>query len=200
MRPILPEEIAACGADYVALGDWHAFASYSQSTVTAFYSGAPEPTSLDASGSGYVASITLSDQGVAVEPVRVGRTETERLSVDVAGRSEREIIGLIRQRAKPSLMLDVVLRGLAAVDQVIDAERMGEEAAGGFYWLRVANQSHLELAHLDPADYPETHVIGQYVRMLTQRIQTATDEAERTRAERALQLGVALLRGQETLA
>ena len=103
---------------YVALGDWHAFASYSQSTVTTFYSRAPGPTSLDASGSGYVASITLSDQGVAVEPVRVGRTETERLSVDVAGRSEREIIGLIGRRARPSLMLDVVLRGLAAVDRV----------------------------------------------------------------------------------
>lgn len=199
-RPILPEEIAACGADYVALGDWHAFARKSQPAVAAFYCGAPEPTSMDASGSGYVASITLSAQGVAVEPVRVGRTETGRMCVDVTGRSEREIIGLIRQRAKPSLMLDVVLRGLAAVDQVIDAERMGEEAAGGFYWLRVANQSHLELAHLDPADYPETHVIGQYVRMLTQRIQTASDEAARTRAERALQLGVALLRGQETLA
>ena len=191
MRPILPEEIAACGADY-GPGRLARLCLLLPVHGHGLLQRRPEPTSLDASGSGYVASITLSDQGVAVEPVRVGRTETERLSVDVAGRSEREIIGLIRQRAKPSLMLDVVLRGLAAVDQVIDAERMGEEAAGGFYWLRVANQSHLELAHLDPADYPETHVIGQYVRMLTQRIQTATDEAERTRAERALQLGVAL--------
>jgi DNA repair protein SbcD/Mre11 len=199
-RPILPEEIAACGADYVALGDWHAFASYSQATVPAFYSGAPEPTSLDAAGSGFVASITLSDRGVAVEPVRVGRTETVRLSIDITGRSECEIIGLIRQQAKPTLMLDVVLRGMAAVDQVIDPERVVDESAGGFYWLRVTNQSHLELAHLDPADYPETQVIGQYVRMLTRRIQTAANEVEKSRTERALQLGVALLRGQETLA
>jgi exonuclease SbcD len=200
LRPILSEEIAACGADYVALGDWHAFACYSQSKVAAYYSGAPEPTTFDASGSGYVASVTLGDEGVKVEPLRIGSAETDRLSLDVAGRSESEIIGLIRQRSKPSLMLNVVLRGLAAVDQLIDVERVSQESAGGFYWLRVANQSHLELARLDPADYPETHVIGQYVRILTHRIRTTSCDAERTRAERALQLGVALLRGKEVLA
>jgi hypothetical protein len=96
-------------------------------------------------------------------------------------------------------MLDVTLRGLAALDQPVEAERIAADAAGGFYWLRVTNQAHLELARFEPADYPETHVIGQYVRMLTRRIQDATDTAERARAERALQLGVALLRGQETL-
>jgi exonuclease SbcD len=199
-RPILPEEITASGADYVALGDWHAFASHSQPAVTAFYSGAPEPTSADASGSGFVASVTLGDEGVKVEKLRVASIETDRLSVDVTGRSEREILGLISQRAKSSLMLDVVLRGLAAVDQIIDPQRITDEAASGFYWLRVANQSHVELAKLDPADYPETQVIGQYVRLLTRRIESATGEAERARAERALQLGVALLRGREVLA
>ncbi len=199
-RPIPPEAIAGCGADYLALGDWHAFARKSQQGVAAFYSGAPEPTSLDANGSGYAASVTLSEEGVSVEPLRVGATETARLCVDATGRSEREVIGLIAERAKPTLMLDVILRGLSAVDQIIDAGRVSAEAAGGFYWLRVTNQAHLELGHLDPADYPETQVIGQYVHMLTQRIQLAANDAERTRAERALQLGVALLRGQETLA
>jgi DNA repair protein SbcD/Mre11 len=199
VRPIQPEDIAACRADYVALGDWHGFADYSQPGVAAFYSGAPEPTSLDAAGSGRVASITLSDQGVNVEPIRVGRTETDRLSLDVAGRSESDLIALIRRRAQPTLMLDVVLRGMAGVDQVIDSERIVAEAASAFYWLRVADQSHLELAHLHPADFPETQVIGQYVRLLTEQIQSASSEADRRRAERALQLGVALLRGREAL-
>jgi hypothetical protein len=97
-------------------------------------------------------------------------------------------------------MLDVVLRGLAAVDQIIDSQRMTDEAASGFYWLRVVNQSHMELAKVDLADFPETQVIGQYVRLLSRRIESATTELERTRAERALQLGVALLRGKEVLA
>jgi exonuclease SbcD len=203
LRPIQPGEIASCPVDYIALGDWHAFVSHSQSPVTAFYCGAPEPMSLAASGSGYVASVTLSSEGlerVQVQPVRVGGIEADRLSVDVTGRSEREIVSLMNQRARPSLMLDVVLRGLAAVDQIIDAERIAEEAAGGFYWLRVTDQSHLEPAQLDPAEYPETQVIGQYMRILSRRIENSANETERTRAEGALRLGVALLRGREVLA
>ncbi len=198
-RPISPEAIAACDVDYLALGDWHAFACKSQQGVAAFYSGAPEPTSLDASGSGYVASVTLSDEGVSVEPLRVGATETARLSLDVTGRTEREVIVLIAERAKPSLMLDVVLHGSSAVEEVIDSERVCAEAAGGFYWLRVTSQAHPAVEHMDAVDYPETHVIGQYVRLLKQRIDSAASDGERTRAERALQLGVALLRGHESL-
>ena len=37
------DSISACGLDYLALGHWHSVADYSRGSVTAFYSGPPEP-------------------------------------------------------------------------------------------------------------------------------------------------------------
>ena len=174
---------------------------YSQAGVAAFYSGAPEPTSLDACGSGCVASVTLSDQGVECG---AGAGRRHRDPATLPGRRRafrREIIGsLIQGHARPSLMLDVTLRGMAAADQVIDAERIASEAAGGFYWLRVTNQSHLELAALDPAELPGD-ARHRPVRAPAHRNGWRAPPPSRSaaRAERALQLGVALLRGKEAL-
>ena len=65
-RPIRLEDIRASGMDYVAMGDWHAYADYSQGGVQAFYSGAPEPTALDQEGAGYVACIEIDETGTWV--------------------------------------------------------------------------------------------------------------------------------------
>ena len=70
-RPIHAQDIVATGADYVALGDWHGFSDYSRGAVKACYSGAPEPSASKQEGTGFIASVTLSDAGVEVEKVRV---------------------------------------------------------------------------------------------------------------------------------
>ncbi len=198
-RPIQPNEIEACGADYVALGDWHTFRDYSQSRVKAFYSGGPEPTALDQNGSGFVASIALSERGVEVQPIRVGTVESNQLTLDVTGLSEPEVLEKIKARAKSTLMLNVTLAGMVSIGQRLDPTELEEAAAEGFYLLRVSDQSQLEIAKIDPSNYPEVQVIGQYVRMLSEKIRTAADEKEKRIAEQALQLGIALLQGDSVL-
>ena len=198
-RPIYQEDIASCGADYVAMGDWHAFTDYSQGEVKAFYCGAPEPTSLTQSGAGFIASVELSDKGVQVEPLQVGSTRVESLSIDVTGLDETAVINRIQGEAHPGLMLNVNLTGLKDLDQLLDAEVIQEAVAGDFYWLQVTDQSHTALDSIDPGEYPETHVIGQYVRQMQEKIEAAGNDEERKMAEEALQIGVALLQGKEVL-
>jgi len=198
-RPIQPDEIAATQADYVALGDWHSFADCSQGGVTAYYAGAPEPTGVNQEGSGYVAGITLTETGVQVDQLRVGRTRAYSIELDVTGLTEGDVIARLRDKADPDLMLAVNLTGMKAIDHFLDVETIQQAAADGFYWLRVRDKAVTALDSIDPADYPETQVIGQYIHLLSERIESASTEHERHIAEEALQLGVALLQGKEVL-
>ncbi len=198
-RPIRPEEISASGMDYVAMGDWHAFADYSQGGVKAFYSGAPEPTALDQKGAGYVACIEIDENGVRVRPERVGTISTDEISVDVSGKSVIQITKEIQARADSNLMLKVTPSGLMELGAVLDTEKLEQELAPHFYHIECSDQSHPQLANISPDDFPEELVVGKFVRLMQARIEDAADDTQRRRAEQALQVGVALLQGRRVL-
>ena len=198
-RPITPDELRQSGMDYVALGDWHAFADYSQGRVRACYSGSPEPVAMDQQGSGYVAAVELDDDGVRVRPERVGAVRAEALSVDLSGRSTADALVEIRARADPNLMLTVRLLGLAALGSSVDELALAEELAPDFYHVRCLNDSHPQMASISSGDFPEQLVVGKFVRIMEEQIAAAVGETERRRAEHALQLGVALLQGRSVL-
>ena len=72
--PILPEEIAATGYDYLALGHVHIFRDVSVGPVRAVYSGAPDHAAASPQG-GYAALVRLDpNEGVQVERVPLQRT------------------------------------------------------------------------------------------------------------------------------
>lgn len=198
-RPIEPGSIAATDADYVALGDWHTFANYSQGEVNAFYSGAPEPTSISQTRTGTVASVTLAENGVTVECVRVGTVQARAVEMNVTGHSETELVAAIQAQAGADLMLHVTLVGLKSADNLVDLEAIYDATADSFYWLQLTDKALLSLDAIDPNEFPEAFVIGQYVRLLAECIEQTTDERERRVAESALQLGVALLKGHKVL-
>jgi len=198
-RPIRPEEISASGMDYVAMGDWHAFADYSQGGVKAFYSGAPEPTALDQRGAGYVACIEMDEDGVRVRPERVGTISADEMSVDVSGKSMAQIVEEIQAQADPNLMLKVTLSGLMDLGAVLNTEKLEQGLASYFYHIECSDQSHPQLATISPDDFPEELVVGKFVRLMQARIEDAADDTQRRRAEQALQVGVALLQGRRVL-
>lgn len=198
-RPIEPESIAATGADYVALGDWHSFADYSQGGVRAFYAGAPEPTAFNQSKTGMVASIYLSDQGVTVEPVRVGTVEAHVIELDVTGHSEAEVVDAIRALAGTNRLMNLLLSGLKSAGNLLDLETIYDCTAGEFYKLQLRDKAQLNLENIDPAEFPEAFVIGQFVRLAAERLESAHDDRERRVVEQSLQLGVALLKGHKVL-
>ncbi len=198
-RPIRREALRDSGMDYVALGDWHSFADYSEGDVTAYYAGAPEPTALGQTGAGYVARVELDERGVQVHPERVGTITTDELTLDVTGYTRVEIAQAIRQHADPHLMLQVTLTGLTDLGTVLDLDALEERLAPDFYHLACTDQSHPQLEAIAAADYPEELVIGKFARLMQAHIEQAESENEQRRAEQALQLGIALLEGKEVL-
>jgi DNA repair exonuclease SbcCD nuclease subunit len=198
-RPILEDEIASCGMDYVALGDWHGYSDHSQGNVRAIYSGSPEPMTFDQSGAGFVASVTLEDDAIQVDRVRVGKIEVKQLELDVSGRTEADIQAIILDRTSPETMLEVTLIGLNPLGSVIDPVRMEETTAPKVYAIRIRDQSHPQLDEVSPADFPKEHAIGKFIDIMMERIVEAQDDEERTKTEQALQLGIALLQGKEVI-
>ena len=199
VRPISREEIAGCGMDYVAMGDWHGFSDYSEGNVKAFYCGAPEPTSFDHQNAGYVASISLDESGVIVDRVRIGKIIANKDVLDISGLNESEIIDAIQQHANPILMFEVNLTGLLDVDTIIDPEQLVNALSSNFYALRIIDQTHPQLEDISLDDYLSNNVIRKYIELMIGRIDEAPDEESRRRAERALQVGVALLEGKEVV-
>lgn len=69
---ILPEEIADCGLDYLALGHVHVFREVSHGATTACYSGSPAPLHLGPGQAGSLAVVSLDpDSGVRVARRRI---------------------------------------------------------------------------------------------------------------------------------
>jgi DNA repair exonuclease SbcCD nuclease subunit len=197
-RPIHPEEIRDSGMDYVALGDWHSFHDYTQGDVVACYAGAPEPTALGQTGAGYIASVELTHKGVRVHRERVGKVAVRTLNLNVIGRTRRDIIQAIREHADPNLMLHVILTGMMEPGTVINIDTLERNLSSHFYHITFTDKSHPEIGVIYE-EYPEELIIGKFARMMQARIDEAADESERRRAERALQLGIALLEGKEVL-
>jgi DNA repair exonuclease SbcCD nuclease subunit len=198
-RPILESDIASCGMDYVALGDWHGFGDYSQGKVRAFYSGSPEPMAFDQRESGYVAGVSLGKEGVKVEKIRVGKVQARQLQFDVSGMTEADLQALVLDESTAETMLEVTLKGLNSLGTVIDPTRMEEGLAPQAYAIRIKDKTHPQLEQISPAVFPKEHAIGKFVEIILGQIEAAQDEESRVKIERALQLGIALLQGKEVL-
>lgn len=196
-----PEEIAASGVDYLALGDWHSARDVSSGGVTAWYSGAPEMIDVDEPDSGNVCLVTLRAPGdIEVVRRRVGRRRGKRLTLDLAAAGGPEgVARAIRAHADLDVILQVTLTGLVALADRVNIERVREDLAPEFFRLEIRDESHLRPEVIDPSQYPETTVLGRFVRSMQEQIASREGE-DRAIAEDALQWGVALLEGKELLA
>ncbi len=194
---ITPEEIAASGLDYLALGDWHSALDVSSGGVTAWYSGAPEMIDVDESASGNVLLVTLRAPGRAeVERRRVGRRRAARLDLDlVTAGGAAGVERAIRERADTDLALQVTLSGLVAVGERFDVARLREDLRSEFFRLEIRDASQVRADDADLAEYPEGTMLGRFVRRMRDEIAARQGE-ERTVAEDALAYGVALLQGR----
>jgi len=198
-RPIRAQEIAACGMDYVALGDWHTYSSQSTGGTEAAYSGSPEPTSFADEGAGYIVSVELAESGVEVRPIHVGKLSARKMRIEVAGKKHTDLTEEILRLADPYLILEVTLSGLLSVGEVIGTEDLESSVAESFYHIRCRDESHPWLEDITEDEFPPQLAVGRFVALMRREIEEAENEADRQRAERALQIGVALLQGKEVL-
>lgn len=199
--PITGEEIATSGFDYLALGHWHTCRDYSRGATTAWYSGPLEI--LKPGDLGAALAIEIAGQKpttVRVTRHEIGQTKCRQLNVAVDATTTTETVrtAILAQR-DPALVFTVRLTGVRPIGLHIDTDSLVTDLLGDFRLLQISDDSHPSFSEADLADFPARTVLGEYVRLLRDRIGASDDNTERQRAEAALQIGVSLLLGREVL-
>ena len=215
---ITPEEIAASGLDYLALGHWHSSQQGKAGSVSYAYAGAPEPVALDQDRAGKVLLVELeatpTGRSISVEERKVGKTRFEKLELDAAGvTSQPALIDSLRRKGDPDLVFDVRIVGVRPDELDLHIDEIETALAGAFLKVRVRDRS---LPALTEGLLPSADTIaGAFIRDLEARIAEleaaaaggdgtngaegptagAADEAAELRD--ALRLGRLLLAGHE---
>lgn len=192
------DKIASSGLDYLALGHWHSFRDFSLGTTMACYCGSPEPIDMDQKGSGNVVMVTLHEKNnVAIQPIRIGAKRCESITIDVSPfESSDTIAERIEARSDPNLILEVTLTGLSSMGYDLSCQEIENMLGGHFFNLRVLDRSHPKLEEAKSQNYPEKTVIGRFLRIIEEKIATASTQEDKSRYEETLRLGFALLQGR----
>ena len=180
------------GLDYLATGDTHSFRDATPNLpVPTVYPGAPEPTAFDDAGAGSVALVALFRRGlrprVDPEPVAFWRW------IDVRCRDMNGLRNLLTNpdldRCVVRLHLDmsVSLSEESEVERIL-RELRGTDATHGRVGILVEDLVNLRLQPGSGKAFPDDlpPVLKDTVARLDRRIVYATDEAEKSKATRAL--------------
>jgi DNA repair exonuclease SbcCD nuclease subunit len=180
------------GLDYLAIGDTHSFRDATPNLpVPTMYPGAPEPTAFDDAGAGSVALVALFRRGlrprVDPEPVAFWRW------IDVRCRDMNGLRNLLTNpdldRCVVRLHLDmsVSLSEESEVERIL-RELRGTDATHGRVGILVEDLVNLRLQPGSGKAFPDDlpPVLKDTVARLDLRIVNATDEAEKSKATRAL--------------
>jgi DNA repair exonuclease SbcCD nuclease subunit len=200
---VTPDEIAATGLDYLALGHWHSTQQGKAGRVTWAYAGAPEPVAVDQDRAGKVLQVTLDEDGkgrqVRVEERTVGRTRFERLELDAGTLiSQPALVEQVQAQADPDLVLDVRLVGVRPDELDLDVDEVEGQLKPSFLKLRVRDLSVPALT--EGALPPPDTIAGAFIRDVEGRIAEleAADDADQAAELRdVLRLGRLLLDGHE---
>jgi DNA repair exonuclease SbcCD nuclease subunit len=200
---VTPDEIAATGLDYLAMGHWHSTQRGRAGMTTWAYPGAPEPVALDQDRAGNVLIVGLEDtpdgRQVAIHERRVGRTRFERLELDAATiESQPALVTSLARRADPDLVLDVRLGGVRPDELDLNVDEVESALAPSFLKVRVRDRSTPALTE-GPLPSEDT-IAGAFIRDLEARIrakEATSDETGAGELRDALRLGRLLLAGHE---
>ena len=200
---ITPDEIAATGLHYLALGHWHSAQTGKAGGVTYAYAGAPEPIALDQDRAGKVLLVELDGDGatrtVSVRECQVGRTRFEKVELDAGAlTTQPALVDSLRGRGDPDLVLDVRVVGVKPDELDLDLDEIETALTASFLKIRVRDVSVPALTEgMLPS--PDT-IAGAFIRDLQGRIEgleAAGSIVEATEQRDALRLGRLLLGGHE---
>lgn len=200
--PITLRDIAESGMDYLALGHWHGAQEFSFGSTKAWYAGSPEITYQEGKGGlgqGYALMIDIMDK-TEVKPIKVSDKEVVELRVDMQVYENMENVYYeLEKRANPNAILAVTITGVIGSDIFIDEEKIEEDFKNKFLSISVSNSTVFTMDEVLARDYPEELVIGQFMRIMRQKIQDAKTPEEKKIAEDAMHLGVAELEGKNII-
>ncbi len=183
--------IASSGLHYLALGHWHSRGDFSQGGTVAFYSGPPEPLEMGGGEEGCVLMVEMEDGSPPrVKPIAVGRRRFRRLELEGAEVGDPAgLYAYLRRLADRDLALEVRLRGMRGDEwSGCDCEGVEEELAQLFFHLSLVQVAG-EAPVLDLGAYPETTVMGRFMRIAAEEMASREGE-DLAVAEEALRLGL----------
>jgi exonuclease SbcD len=191
----LRRQIAASGADYLALGGSPVRRDLSADSVAAWCPGAPELVAPE-EGAGGPLLVELADT-IRVLPETVARRRFCRFTLQPAAYPTVEALAAaIRGLGDPHLAAVVRLVGHSRLDQFIDVGALQDRLAGEFLALDVVDESQPNLDAMDTAAFPELSVAARFVDAVRAEMTRATSEGARRRVGAALRLGLSLLEGR----
>jgi DNA repair exonuclease SbcCD nuclease subunit len=191
------------GLDYLAIGDTHSFRDVTESSsVPTVYPGAPEPTNFDEPGAGCVAVVALFRHGTRArvyrEPVAFWRWIDRRCRDLNELRTFMTTQDLDRHVVRLHLDMTVSVAEESEVERIL-RDLQGTEATHGRAGVLLVDRTNLNLqpgsGGIFPDDLPP--VLKDTIARLDHMIENASDEAEKSRATRALAHLYKLLQSQE---
>ena len=201
--PISFQDIADSGMDYIALGHWHGAQDFSSGKVKAWYAGSPEITYQEGKGGlgqGYALIVEIGQNGTNVSPIKITDKEIKEINFDLQMFENREALYQeIEKLANPNLILSVSLSGFADAENLLSFQKIEEDFQNKFFYIKVKNNLSLRLEDIDSRNYPEELVLGQFVRVMQEKINKATNDEEKSVLEDALQIGIAELEGKNII-
>lgn len=197
--PFTLEEIEKSGVDYLALGHWHSFYEVKTKKVKAVYPGALEALDFDQKGAGNLVYGEINKSGVEIEKIKIGKRSFKKLVFDLTAKERpRSFIEKeISKAADPNLALEIVLEGLLAPETVVSQNLLLRDYGANFYLLKILDKTKIALEKIDLDKFPEELVSGQFVRLMLAKIKKSNDFKEKEILEKALQVGVAMLQGED---
>ena len=192
-QPVLQEQIAASGLDYLALGHVHAYSGLRRAGETWYaYPGTLVGRGFDELGEKGYLSGTVG-KGVAdltFVPSAVGTFDL--LEIDITGvETMLDVLARVRGRlagADPETLLKLVLTGYRPSHLLIHTAAIRQEA--GLAFVKIVDKSRPALDYEQLAK--ENTLTGLYLRQVMGHA-----EADETLRERAISLGLAALAGEE---
>jgi len=192
--PISEEELAASGADYVALGHIHKASGLRRAGDTRYaWPGCPEGRGFDETGEKFVYLVTLSEGGCQLEERSVALRRYESMSVDVTGTDALLAIHTSLPDETARDIYRITLTGEA--DESPDLNRLTANLEDLFFAVQLRDETHMRRDVWDCAG--EDTLRGLFLRRLRAQYDAARDEAGRRRAEQAARWGLAALDNAE---
>lgn len=192
---IAPQEIAASGLTYLALGHVHAGTGLRYAGDTAWaYPGCPEGRGFDELGEKGVLRGTVGEDSLRCEFVPLAGRRYEILSVDVTGEDPSAALSAALPRGAERDIYRILLTGESALEG-LDLAALEELAAPYFYSVSLRDRTRVRRDLWSRAG--EDTLTGLFLRELRGRLEAAESDQERERIEKAVRFGLAALENRE---
>lgn len=193
-NPVLEDEIAASGMDYIALGHVHSYSGARRAGNTVYaWPGCPEGRGFDETGEKGVIVADVAPGEASLSFVPLGGRRYEVLEADVTGRDPVEAVLAALPPDSENNIYRIMLTGES--EEAIRVPELMPRLAGRAFSLQIRDATRLREDLWARAD--EDSLRGAFLRRLREKYAAAGTDAERDTLTQAARWGLAALDNRE---